>query len=363
MKKVLYLIISIYFLYDSQAQIVRPVWTKDYAMQWYTRQGWLRGCDFIPSTAVNQLEMWQAETFDTATISRELGYANSIGLNCMRVFLHHLAWQQDPAGFKKRMDEYLDIAKRKNIKTIFVFFDDCWNESYKAGIQPAPKPGIHNSGWLRDPGKLLYEDSTLMHVLETYVKDVLKTFKDDPRILLWDLYNEPGNSNYRNKSMVLLNNVFRWSRQVNPSQPLSAGVWDKNLTELNKYQLAESDVITYHNYEDEKAHIQVIDSLKKYGRPLICTEYMARLRNSTFFNIMPMLKREHVAAINWGLVSGKTNTKYAWDTPIPDGSEPKVWFHDIFRPDGTPYSQKEVDFIMSLTGIKAPSQKQPAAAL
>ncbi len=363
MKKVLLLIISIYFLNDLQAQNVRPVWTKDFATQWYSLQGWLRGCDFIPSTAVNQLEMWQAETFDTATISRELGYAHSIGLNCMRVFLHHLAWQQDPAGFKKRVDEYLVIAARENIKTIFVFFDDCWNESYKAGKQPAPKPGIHNSGWLRDPGKLLYEDPSLMNVLETYVKDILKTFNDDRRILLWDLYNEPGNSNYQNKSMVLLKNLFRWSREVNPSQPLSAGVWNKDLTDLNKYQLDESDVITYHNYEDEKAHMQVIDSLKKYGRPLICTEYMARLRNSTFFNIMPMLKKEHVAAINWGLVSGKTNTKYAWDTPIPDGSEPKVWFHDIFRPDGTPYSQKEVDFIMSLTGFKSPNQKQQAAVL
>ncbi|HEY4936655.1 MAG TPA: glycoside hydrolase family 2 TIM barrel-domain containing protein, partial [Puia sp.] len=257
---------------------------------------------------------------------------------------------------KKRVNQYLTIAYEKNIKTIFVFFDDCWNESYYAGTQPPPKPGIHNSGWLRDPGKLLYDDSTLIHVLETYVKDVLTTFKNDTRILLWDLYNEPGNSNYQNKSMDLLQDVFQWSREVNPSQPLSAGLWNKDLVDLNSFQLATSDVITYHNYEDEKAHIMVIDSLKKYGRPLICTEYMARLRNSTFFNIMPMLKKENVAAINWGLVSGKTNTKYAWDTPIPDGSEPKVWFHDIFHPDGTAYSQKEVDFIMSLTGIKSPSQ-------
>ena len=166
------------------------------------QQGWLRGCDFIPSTAVNQLEMWQAESFDTATIARDLGYARSIGLNCMRVFLHHLAWQQDPEGFKKRINQYLDIAHRENIKTIFVFFDDCWNESYHAGEQPAPKPGVHNSGWLRDPGKLLYDDPALMNVLEAYVKDVLKTFKEDPRILLWDLYNEPGNSGYQNKSMV-----------------------------------------------------------------------------------------------------------------------------------------------------------------
>ena len=345
------------------AQTAAPVWPKAQANQWYARQGWLRGCDFIPSTAINQLEMWQAESFDTVTIARELGYAQSIGLNCMRVFLHHLAWQQDPAGFKIRVDQYLAIAERKNIKTIFVFFDDCWNESYHAGRQPAPKPGIHNSGWLRDPGKLLYDDSTLISVLETYVKDILKTFGHDQRILLWDLYNEPGNSNYGNKSLRLLRYAFSWGREINPSQPLSAGLWSRDLHELNRFQLESSDVITYHNYEEEKAHQQAIDSLRKYGRPLICTEYMARLRNSTFFNIMPMLKKENVAAINWGLVAGKTNTKYAWDTPIPDGSEPKIWFHDIFRPDGTPYNQQEVDFIRSLTDVTIPSQTQPSAFL
>jgi Glycosyl hydrolases family 2, TIM barrel domain len=345
------------------AQTIRPVWSKSVANTWYGRQGWLRGCDFIPSTAVNQLEMWQAETFDTATISRELGFAQGIGLNCMRVFLHHLAWQEDPAGFKKRMSQYLAIADRKNIKTIFVFFDDCWNESYHAGTQPTPKPGIHNSGWLRDPGKLLYEDSTLMNQLMIYVKDVLETFKNDNRILLWDLYNEPGNSNYRNGSLPLLKNVFRWSREVNPVQPLTAGLWSPGLGDLNAFQLAMSDVISYHNYEDAQAHEKAIDSLRKYGRPLICTEYMARLRNSTFFNIMPLLKKENVGAVNWGLVSGKTNTKYAWDTPMPDGAEPKLWFHDIFHPDGTPYSQKEVDFIKLLTGTTTPIQNQPVVSL
>jgi Glycosyl hydrolases family 2, TIM barrel domain len=356
LKKFFLVFFYIGFLYELPAQDVRAVWTKATASEWYNRQGWLRGCDFIPSSAINQLEMWQAETFDTTTISRELSYAQSIGLNCMRVFLHHLAWQEDPAGFKNRISQYLTIANRKNIKTIFVFFDDCWNESYHEGVQPLPKPGIHNSGWLRDPGKLFFDDTTLVHVLETYVKDILTTFKNDQRIVLWDLYNEPGNSDYQNKSLVLLHLVFQWSREMNPSQPLSAGIWNKELSDLNAYQLRESDVITYHNYEDEKSHKQVIDSLRKYGRPLICTEYMARLRNSTFFNIMPMLKKERVAAINWGLVSGKTNTKYAWDTPIPDGSEPKVWFHDIFRADGNPYSQQEVDFISELTGIKSPTQ-------
>jgi hypothetical protein len=333
----------------SFGQSPRAVWTVSKAKSWYAGKGWLRGCDFIPSTAINQLEMWQAGTFDTATINRELGYAQSIGLNCMRVFLHHVAWQEDPEGFKKRIGQYLTIADRHGIATLFVFFDDCWRNVYQAGAQPAPKTGVHNSGWIQDPGKLIYDDPSLVVLLEKYVKDILTTFKDDRRILLWDLYNEPGNSGYRDKTLPLLKNIFAWGRQINPSQPLSAGVYDETQTGMNHFQLTESDVITYHNYEPADRHQLAIDSLKKYGRPLLCTEYMARPRNSNFFTVMPLLKKEGVAAINWGLVAGKTNTKYAWDEPMPDGAEPKVWFHEIFRPDGTPYDKKETDFIRSLT--------------
>ena len=347
--------VAVFILFVScstTAQTERAVWTKEKANEWYKQWGWLRGCDFIPSTAINQLEMWQAATFDSATINKELGYAESIGMNCMRVFLHHAAWQVDSSGFKQRMNTYLNIADKHHIVTLFVFFDDCWNESYKTGPQPPPKPGIHNSGWIRDPGKLYYDDPTLVTLLEQYVKDVLTTFAHDKRILGWDLYNEPGNSGYANKSLPLLQKIFSWSRQINPDQPLTAGVWNQDLHDLNTYQLANSDVISYHNYEDAIHHEHCIDTLKKYGRPLLCTEYMARLRNSKFFNIMPILKANNIAAINWGLVAGKTNTMYAWDTPMPGGEEPKVWFHDIFRPNGVPYDEKEVDFIKSLAEKK-----------
>lgn len=331
---------------------IRDVWTKEQANQWYKPWGWLRGCDFIPSTAINQLEMWQAESFDTATINKELGWAENIGMNAMRVYLHHLAWQVDTAGFKNRMDQYLTIADKHGIATIFVFFDDCWNPTYHAGKQPDPKPGVHNSGWVRDPGDLIYTDTALVVTLEKYVKDVLTRFSCDKRIVLWDVYNEPGNSGYNNKSMALLQKVFLWGREVNPSQPLSAAVWNIQLGDLNKFQVENSDVITYHNYENDTLHRQCIDTLKRYGKPLLCTEYMARKHRSRFDNIMPMLKERNIAAINWGLVEGKTNTKYAWDEPIPNGSDPKLWFHEIFRKDGTPYKKEEVEIIKSLTGKK-----------
>lgn len=327
----------------------QEIWTSQQANQWEQENGWLRGSDFIPSTAVNQLEMWQSATFDTTTIDRELGWAQNIGMNCMRVFLHHLAWQEDKTGFKDRMNQYLTIAHRHGVKTIFVFFDDCWNATYHAGKQPDPKPGIHNSGWVRDPGDLLYQDSTLMDTLKVYVHDILRTFKNDKRVVMWDLYNEPGNSGYGDRSLPLLKKAFEWGWEVRPSQPLTAGVWNRSLYVLNKYQVDHSDIITYHNYDGPEKHQAAIDTLKDYDRPLVCTEYMARRNNSLFKNIMPMLKKEHIGAINWGLVTGKTNTKYAWNEPIPDGSEPKLWFHDIFRQDGTPYKQDEVDIIKSLT--------------
>ncbi|MFY0689297.1 MAG: cellulase family glycosylhydrolase [Cyclobacteriaceae bacterium] len=328
---------------------VNERWTEERAQAWGEGQPWLRGANFNPSTAINQLEFWQAETFDPQTIDRELGWAEDVGLNCMRVYLHHVAWEVDQSGFKARIREYLSIAERHNISTIFVFFDDCWNPTYSAGKQPDPKPGVHNSGWIRDPGDLLFTSSNLMPGLEVYVKDILEAFRDDKRIILWDLYNEPGNSGYGNKSMPLLKSVFKWARQVNPSQPISVGVWNFGLSDLNKFQLENSDIITYHNYNDEINHQQAIDSLKKLNRPMICTEYMARRNNSLFSNIMPILKDQGIGAINWGLVDGKSNTKYAWDEPIADGAEPALWFHEIFRNDGSPYKQEEVDLIKELT--------------
>ena len=334
----------------EKAESVSKRWNETQAQQWAGENEWLRGSNFNPSTAINQLETWQAASFDTATIDRELGWAEGIGMNVMRVYLHHLAWQVDKDGFKKRLGTYLTIANKHGIKTIFVFFDDCWNPTYAAGKQPDPKPGVHNSGWVRDPGELLYQDSTLVKILEAYVKDVLTSFKEDKRIALWDLYNEPGNSGYGNRSLPLLKKVFGWGWEIRPLQPLSSGVWNLKLKELNKFQAENSDVITYHNYESPDKHQAAIDTLRRYNRPLVCTEYMARRNNSLFQNIMPMLKKEKIGAINWGLVAGKSNTKYAWDEPIKDGSEPKLWFHEIFRTNGTPYKQEEVDLIKSLTG-------------
>jgi len=335
---------------NTNSTIAAKQWSIEKANAWYAAHKWNIGSDYIPSNAVNQLEMWQADTFDSSINDKELGYAEGIGFNTMRVFLHSIAWKEDRQGFKKRMNTFLSIAAKHHIQIMFVFFDDCWNKVPHAGKQPAPKPGIHNSGWMQDPGQPASTNTANYPELETYVKDILTTFAHDKRILLWDLYNEPGNSGKGDSSIPLLTKVFQWARSVNPDQPISAGLWAWDLEKLNQLQVANSDIITYHNYDEAPSHERVIQILKSIGRPLICTEYMARPRNSRFATILPILKKENVGALNWGFVTGKTNTKYAWDTPMPDGSEPKEWFHDIFYKDGTPYREAEVDLIKKLDG-------------
>jgi len=334
-----------------QQLLAQPIWTAEKANAWYKQQGWLVGCNYIPNTAINQLECWQADSFDTATINKELGWAQGIGFNVIRVYLHDLAWEEDPAGFKSRMDQFLGIANRHHIKVLFTIFDDCWNPDANTGKQPDPRPGIHNSGWVRSPSLKVHNDSSQWGYLQLYVKDILSSFKNDQRILLWDLYNEPGNSNYNDSSLALLKKVFEWAWSVRPSQPLSSAPWYDNKL-LTAYQLDHSDVITFHNYNDTASLEREIRELLKRGKPVICTEYMARTRNSRFESHLPIFKKYNVGAINWGFVSGKTNTIYQWGTPIPDGSEPKVWFHDIFRKDGTPYDSKETAFIKNITSSK-----------
>tara|TARA_R110002050_G_scaffold188756_3_gene323394 strand:- start:2017 stop:3069 length:1053 start_codon:yes stop_codon:yes gene_type:complete len=350
MKKIILLVACVATSLSALAQSTK--WSKEKADKWYSDHKWISGANFIPSNAINQLEMWQEATFDPQTIDRELGYAESIGFNTMRVFLHSLTYKEDKKGFKQRMDKYLSIADKHGIQTMFVFFDDCWNATPVIGKQPAPKTGVHNSGWVQDPGFPESEEKANDKELETYVKDILTTFGKDKRILLWDLYNEPGNNGKGMKTMALLKNIFKWAREAAPEQPISAGLWKWDYQELNTFQVQNSDIITYHCYGEPAEHQRIINLLKTHDLPMICTEYMARTRNNTFANTMPLLKKENIGAINWGLVNGKTNTIYAWDTPIDSGAEPNVWFHDVFRKDGKPYRKDEGDLIKKLNNEK-----------
>lgn len=369
---VILLICGYTFVAEPVKSVASDRWTVERADAWYAAQPWLVGANFAPSTAINQLEMWQADTFDPATIDRELGYAQGIGMNTMRVFLHDLAWREDPEGFYSRVDKYLEIANRHGIKTLFVIFDGVWNPYPKPGKQPEPVPGLHNSGWVQSPGRDYLTDPARQDELKPYVLGLLTRYKDDPRVFAWDLFNEPDNPNRQaygrdgNKTelpepekakcaLQLLRKTFLWAHEAGPSQPLTVGVWIGNYldhpTEIQKLCLEESDVLSFHCYDGALEMQKRIDGLKKLGRPLLCTEYMARGNDSTFQTILPVLKSNDVAAFNWGLVNGKTQTIYPWDSWVKRyTNEPKIWFHDIFRADGTPFSTTEVQLIRDLSG-------------
>lgn len=344
MKTLFFCCVSMLILTAAKAQ---ERWPVTRANEWYEQQPWITGANFLPSTAVNQLEMWQQTTFDTATISRELRYAAAVGFNTMRVYLHHVAWKQDSIGFKQRINEYLTISSGLGIKTMFVFFDDCWKDQYQEGTQPAPVPGVHNSQWLKDPGGLIDQQPALMDTLERYVKDIITTFGHDDRIRIWDLYNEPGHFGHGDKSWPLLRNVVVWARSCQPVQPLTIGVYNPAFTAFNEFQIANSDIITFHNYRDTTSMIAAIDSLQQYNRPLICTEYMKRPAKSTFATHLPIMKQNKVGAINWGLVAGRSQTNY------PQGNKggepvPELWYHDIFYPDGRAFDPQETALIQQM---------------
>lgn len=351
-----------------QKQTIQPRgrWTEEQANSWYARQPWLVGCNFTPSTAINQLEMWQAETWDPKTIDRELGWAADLGFTSVRVYLHDIPWRQDRKGFLKRVDQFLEIADKHNIGVMLVLFDSVWDPYPKSGKQREPRPHVHNSGWVQSPGAIILGNPARHDELKPYVQDVIGHFRNDRRVHVWDIFNEPENDNpsYRDveiqhkfdMALILLKKTFEWAREMNPSQPITSGVWIGNwgdpakLTAVERVQLEESDIITFHNYSGPEAAKKCVENLKRYNRPILCTEYMARPNNSRFDPILGYFKEQNVGAYNWGFVDGKTQTIYPWDSWTKKYTgEPPEWFHDILRRDGRPYRQQEVDYIKSLT--------------
>ncbi|MHB8815265.1 MAG: glycoside hydrolase 5 family protein [Steroidobacteraceae bacterium] len=345
-------------------------WSAQRAQSWYAAQPWILGSNYVPYDAVNELEMWQAATFDPKRIDVELGWAQGLGMNTMRVFLHDLLWQQDPSGFKRRMRTFLAIADRHHIKPIFVLFDSCWDPNPKLGPQHPPIPGVHNSGWVQAPGAAVLEDPKQYGRLEAYVKDVVGTFAADDRVRAWDVWNEPDNflgglgdypgepKDKLQRVTWLLPRVFAWARSEHPIQPLTSALWHgadwSKVTGLNaveRTQIAQSDVLSFHNYDWPESFFARVEQLEPYGRPIICTEYMARGAGSTIDGVLPVGKRMNVGMINWGFVRGKTQTYLPWDSwqrPYVL-TQPAVWHHDLLWPDGAPYREREARILRALS--------------
>ncbi len=349
----------------------RPVastarWDTARARQWQTRVGWLVGCNFTPSTAGNQLELWQADTFDPATIDRELGWAAELGFNSIRLFLHDLVFQTDGDAFVDRVDRVLDIAAGHGIGVMPVLFDGVWHPHPRPGPQPDPRPGVHNSIWVQGPGAAVLADETRWDALRPYVETIIGRFAADDRIHAWDLFNEPDQRNAVSWSRMeiphkttradrLLNRIFDWATVVDPDQPLTAGVFvgvsgaAERVSTINRTMLARSDVISFHSYAGRKRLTAAIDHLTAYDRPLLCTEWLARATGSTV-DLIEVFADRGVGAWCWGLVDGRTQTRYPWTSWLRRSTEDTPWFHELLHADGSPHDPAETALIRRVTG-------------
>ncbi len=326
-------------------------WTVKQAQEWYALQPFIIGCNYTPAYADNEIEFWQTSTFNINAINNELNLCNKIGINTVRVFLHFLLWQEDSVGFKQRINSFLSVASKNNIRTIFVLFDDCWKTTVALGPQPEPIPCIHNSQWVQSPGNNLQDSFSNFQILLRYACDIIYSFKNDPRILAWDLYNELGCSAPiavgDSGDLRLMEATYILGRSIRPSQPLMV-CYLSNVPAGDPFnwETQACDVFSFHYYADYLNTFNIVNQCKSLsgGRPIICTEYMARTLHSTFQWITPFFKENHIGAINWGCVAGRTQTYIPWSEGcgLP-------WFHDIFNADGTSHVPEETNILYALS--------------
>ena len=357
MKRFLTYALSVLLLAGCCSREQGGVWTVEQAQQWMDAQPWIVGCNYVPSYAINQFEFWQEESFDPAVIDKDLGYAEQLGFNAIRIYLHEGLWYADAEGFKDRINRFMDIAKGHGLRCIITFFTNGGNHDaeFKLGPQPQPIPGKHNSNWIPSPGKKVIENPAEWPRLKAYVQDILRTYGQDDRVLYWCLCNEP--ENFKNGCDVkyFMPEVYKWAWEVRPSQPLSSPVWQRpgihgasTKLDLVSFVCTYSDIITFHCYSKPAEVKTMIDMLSRFGRPMVCQEYLARTYGNTFQEVMPLFKEKKVGAINWGLVNNKCHFHLPWGHKDGD-PEPEIWFHDIFHADGTPYDAAEVEFIQEMT--------------
>jgi len=331
-------------------------WTKEKANEWQEKTGWLFGFNYVTSTAVNSTEMWQSETYDGETIKRELAIGAKTGYNSCRVFLQYIVWENERGRFLELFGDFCETAHSCGISVMPILFDDCafaQKEPY-LGKQNAPAPGIHNSGWTPSPGLTIADNPQKEHGLYMYVKDIIGNFKDSRHIVVWDLYNEPGNNSRGVKCLPLVEKAFSWAREANPNQPLTVGIWEFKEYDLKFAEM--SDIITYHDYTALESSKEKIEMLKQHKRPVICTEWLLRHSGNNFRSHLPLFRKETAGAYNWGLVLGKTQTNLHWGT---NNANPDIWQHDLYYSDGRAYDDSEIKFIKNTMPYRSAARQHP----
>lgn len=347
-------------------------WSKTKAWSWYNSRPWIRGCNFMSSDCANRLDQWQEYEFEKKlhTAEKELALEAETGYNSIRIIPEFIVWLKEHDGFMKRFEKYIDTAHKNGISCMVVLGNDCVPPKEEAlkrmkfgaqevdwGYHGGRKVSQHGS--FSEIGYSLLDDAAYAEKYYEFVGETVSAYKNDERIIIWDVFNEPGNSNRQSLSLPHIKKSFEIIRKINPIQPLTAGLWTfpgdtGRLPEIERFCLENSDVISYHNYGSYSENTETINHLKKFGRPLLNTEWLNRCGGNTVEEMFPLFFLEKIGCYNWGFVAGKYQTYEPWNN-VWDGykSNPEKygtfdftkWFHDLYRPSLNPYNPKEIELI------------------
>lgn len=346
-------------------------WSKEKIWEWHRSQPWLRGCNFMGSDCCNRVDQWQEYGFEERfkTVGEELALASSVGYNSIRIILQFEVWDQEHDGFMQRLERYIALAHKNGISTMVCFGNDC---TVPKESEAAPKMGpqrvdvgYHGGrkksphGVLTGPGYSILDEPELAERFCDMVREIINKYADDSRVVVWDLFNEPGGGKRESRSLPHMIRFFEIAREIDPIQPLTACAWDMQalcagrLSEIETAAFELSDIISFHCYGAYEEMIHVIDILKTtYGRPMLCTEWLHRLLHNDVESIYPLFYLEEIGCYNWGFVAGKYQTYEPWDSlwaRYEQGGGKDIdftkWQHDLFRPSFRPYDPKEIELI------------------
>lgn len=347
-------------------------WTKEKAWAWYNARPWLRGCNYMSADCANRVDQWQEYGFEERfeTTRKELALMQQTGFNTVRLILEYIVWEQEHDGFMERFERYIELCHSFGISCMITLANDCMQP--KSELWRPPYLGEQSYAWGYHGGRIKSQHGVLTepspHVYlddpktrEGYfemVKEIVTKYKDDERICMWDVYNEPGNARRQHVTMPNLERIFAICRRIDPSQPLTCAVWSmspdpaKPLNAVEQYALDHSDIVSYHCYKNFNDHVQILSRLKKLGRPIVNTEWLARIYHNDVFDVFPLFFLEKIGCYNWGFVAGKYQTYEPWESTwvkYENQTETDVdftkWFHDLYRPNHRPYDPKEIAVI------------------
>lgn len=349
-------------------------WTCEEANAWYAEYPWIRGCNFIGSDCANRRDMWQSYKNDErmATADRELALAEKTGFNTVRLIMDFDVWLQERESYMEILEKYIALCAAHGQSVMLTLTAEAqlprgdfadfkpktlgeqnYALGYHQGRGPLPpeeaaKAPYH---WLENPA---LKDKFL-----TMIRDIVGRYAHDGRVIVWNVYNEPGIT-IRERSIPLLNMIFETVRSLDPDQPLAADIWrgiDFNTglpkTAEERLSLELSDIISYHSYTTFPQMVLLIEALKKFNRPLFCTEWLNRINHSNVKELYPLFHIENIANYCWGFVVGKTQTNEPWENLWKQYYDPNkhvdydftVWQHDLFRANLRPYDPKETELI------------------